>query len=311
MIDLSVLLITYNNEDYIEDTLKSVLKQKGNFTFEIVVGDDCSTDKTLEIINIYASKYPNLFAVKKNESQLGIINNFKTTLDRCQGRYIFDVAGDDLLYTEDAFESMLEPFRKKPNLGFIDSGYNELDTDTNKLNLYTNKTSIKTDKDAYKKLAYLGLIIPIGTCYNKEALYKHVDFEYYISENITIEDYPILMDLISNCDFEMVDKNLHTYRVHSNSYSHNKTFKRRYFLKNQMLKLFNYFKEKYQFPEEIATTFYESHYKSILFFAGSHEKKQLGKEAFKAIKNKSLKDYLLYSTSQSKIIRQIVRMVYR
>ena len=53
---LSVHLITYNNEQYIEDTLQSILKQIVDFGYEIVVGDDCSTDRTLEIINNHKSK---------------------------------------------------------------------------------------------------------------------------------------------------------------------------------------------------------------------------------------------------------------
>ena len=96
MVLLSVHLITFNNEKYIEETLQSIIKQKVDFNYEIVVGDDCSTDGTLEIINNYAAKYPNLFKVLKNEKQLGILENFKSTLDRCDGIYIFDIAGDDM-----------------------------------------------------------------------------------------------------------------------------------------------------------------------------------------------------------------------
>ncbi len=74
MVELSVHLITFNNEGHIEETLQSILKQKTTFSYEIVVGDDCSTDNTLNIIDKYAKKKPELFKVKKNERSLGIIN---------------------------------------------------------------------------------------------------------------------------------------------------------------------------------------------------------------------------------------------
>ena len=65
MTELSIHLMTYNNEEFIEDTLKSILKQQCDFDYEIVVGDDASTDNTLKIINTYSAKHPNLFKIKK------------------------------------------------------------------------------------------------------------------------------------------------------------------------------------------------------------------------------------------------------
>lgn len=50
MVKLSVALITYNNDKYIEETLKSLLNQKCSFEFEIVANDDKSTDKTFQIL---------------------------------------------------------------------------------------------------------------------------------------------------------------------------------------------------------------------------------------------------------------------
>ena len=81
MISLSVHLITFNNEKHIEETLQSILKQKVDFNYEIVVGDDCSTDATLSIIETYKNKHPKLFTVFKNKSQLGILKNFKSTIN--------------------------------------------------------------------------------------------------------------------------------------------------------------------------------------------------------------------------------------
>jgi len=54
---LSVLMITYNHENYISEAVNSTLAQKVNFKYEIVIGDDCSTDKTRDILIEYKNKH--------------------------------------------------------------------------------------------------------------------------------------------------------------------------------------------------------------------------------------------------------------
>ena len=157
MIDLSIHLITYNNEKHIEDTLQSILKQNVDFEYEIVVGDDCSTDDSLKIINQYSEKHPSLFNVKKNETQLGILKNFKTTLDRCKGAYVFDIAGDDMLKTNDALQKMVNILNKNTNLGFVDSGFDNFNEVIYKKDLkldrlkHLNENDVKVDYIDLKK----------------------------------------------------------------------------------------------------------------------------------------------------------------
>ena len=76
MVKLSILLITFNNESYIEETLKSILKQHTNFNFEIVIGDDNSSDKTLDIINRYKVLSPQLFDIKKKQNPIRYLKKF-------------------------------------------------------------------------------------------------------------------------------------------------------------------------------------------------------------------------------------------
>ena len=56
----SVAVITYNQERYIAQTLDSILFQEHNYKYEIVVGEDCSTDNTRKIIEDYVLKYPDI-----------------------------------------------------------------------------------------------------------------------------------------------------------------------------------------------------------------------------------------------------------
>lgn len=306
--ELSVHLMTYNNEDFIEQTIISILKQKCDFDFEIVVNDDCSTDKTLDIIYKYSNQNLEMFSVVKNPKQLGILKNFKATLDRCNGKYVFDIAGDDIFITENALQKLVDAFRVNPHLGFVDSGYDKLLVNSKKRLRFFNKKHITISKENYKEYIFLGKVIPVGICYNKKAIYNYVNFDDYIKKNITIEDYPILVNLAKNCDFERINNVLHEYRLHKKSYSQKESINHAYFLRQQMQKLFLHFKEKYEFSESLEFKFKENHHKALLFSAGVYEDKVIGKESYKAIKNKSVKDVIHYLASQYPLVRSIIKL---
>ncbi len=306
MILLSVHLLTFNSEKYIEETLISILKQKVDFDYEIVIGDDCSTDKTLEIVNRYALKHPDLFKVKQNKVQLGILKNFKTTLDRCLGKYVFDIAGDDLLKSDTSLQKMVNVFNDNPELGFIDCGIDRLNDKNGKTEALLNKELLHAPDKDYVKAALLGSIVPIGICYNRELLYKYVDFKTYMDMKITIEDYPIIVNMIMHTKFLRIHESLVIYRVHDSSYSHKKTFERHFFLNNQMRLLFKYFSNKYEFSKDIIEAFYINSNRELLFFAGYFEKKELGKDMFRKLKSTRVKDLVHYWASQSKMFRKLV-----
>jgi glycosyltransferase involved in cell wall biosynthesis len=72
---LSIVCITYNQEQYIRQTLDGFVSQVVDFPLEIIVSDDCSSDNTPEIIAEYANKYPALFKPNLRKKNLGAIAN--------------------------------------------------------------------------------------------------------------------------------------------------------------------------------------------------------------------------------------------
>src|SRR5574344_692387 len=91
----SVIIITYNQEKYIAQTLESILKQDHNYSYEIIIGEDCSKDKTKQVIEKYVLEYPNIIKPIYNEHNLGLIGNYYNVLSKCNGKYIMECAGDD------------------------------------------------------------------------------------------------------------------------------------------------------------------------------------------------------------------------
>ena len=98
---LSVIFITYNHAQYVEKALMSVINQKTDFPFEVVVGDDCSTDGTRDILKRIASGHPEVKLNLRSENTGGrpTLNVYETT-KKCTGQYLAYLEGDDF-WTDD------------------------------------------------------------------------------------------------------------------------------------------------------------------------------------------------------------------
>lgn len=92
---VSVITITFNHEKFIKQALESIVKQKTNFDFEVIIADDCSTDDTQNIVKEYAKKYPNIVKPILREKNIGAQLNFKDAIQKAQGEYIALCEGDD------------------------------------------------------------------------------------------------------------------------------------------------------------------------------------------------------------------------
>jgi len=99
---VSVVCITYNHGRFIREAIESFLMQETNFKVEILIGEDCSTDGTREIVFDYKKKYPDLIRVITSDPNVGMKANGFRTLNAARGKYIALFEGDD--YWEDPYK---------------------------------------------------------------------------------------------------------------------------------------------------------------------------------------------------------------
>lgn len=95
MIKVSILVVTYNQEKYIDVCLKSLVTQQTDFEYEIVVGDDASNDGTANVVQKYAHEYPNKIVAVLRHQNLGATKNSYDLWKRARGKYIAFCDGDD------------------------------------------------------------------------------------------------------------------------------------------------------------------------------------------------------------------------
>lgn len=92
---VSVCVVTYNQENYIRQCLQSIVDQETDFDFEVIVGDDCSTDGTRAIIKEFSDKYPNIVKPIIQPKNIGPYKNFIFVHQTAKGQYIAHIDGDD------------------------------------------------------------------------------------------------------------------------------------------------------------------------------------------------------------------------
>jgi glycosyltransferase involved in cell wall biosynthesis len=91
---VSVRVLTYNHEKYISRCLEGILMQKVAFPFEVIIGEDCSTDRTREIVFEYEKSHPDIIRVLASET-VGSTQNAIRVHQACSGQYLAHCDGDD------------------------------------------------------------------------------------------------------------------------------------------------------------------------------------------------------------------------
>ena len=114
---LSVIMTTYNHERYIAEAIESVLRQQTSFRVEIVIGEDCSTDRTLNIARDYQSMYPEGIRIVTSDENVGWRKNYRRTIAAAKGKYIALLDGDDYFTHRKKLQMQVELLEADPEAG--------------------------------------------------------------------------------------------------------------------------------------------------------------------------------------------------
>lgn len=121
--EVSVIVITYNQQDTIKETLDSILNQVTDFPFEIIIGDDASTDNTYDLCKEYQKKYPKIIRLFRSQKNKGILNNYYDCILRANGKYISDCAGDDFWIDKLKLQKQVNILEKDPEISLVHTGW--------------------------------------------------------------------------------------------------------------------------------------------------------------------------------------------
>ncbi|MFC0282493.1 glycosyltransferase [Camelimonas abortus] len=112
---VSVSMITYNQEKYVAQAIQSALAQETDFPYEIVIGEDASTDRTRDICREFQRARPDKIRLLEREKNLGAVANYLETYKACRGEFVAFLEGDDFWIDKKKLQRQVDFLRANPD----------------------------------------------------------------------------------------------------------------------------------------------------------------------------------------------------
>ena len=212
---VSVVVLSYNHEKYIRQALDSILAQKTDFAFEVLVGDDCSQDGTRLILEEYAERYPDIMRPFLREKNLGPTRNLYETLKEARGEYLASCEGDDFWTDENKLQRQSDFLDAHPEfvgcvhpVGVV--GEDGAPLKTKKLQWVSSSAN-----RVFTLRSFRGIMVPgHGASMMKRNLFDIPDFdgELICRADRNIADRTIALLWLERGDFYMMDGEMACYR---------------------------------------------------------------------------------------------------
>jgi glycosyltransferase involved in cell wall biosynthesis len=266
---VSVWMTTYNHESYISDAIEGVINQKTNFSWELIIGEDSSTDKTREICLKYKNKYPGKIKLILNTQNIGLIANYNTTLQKCKGKYVAYCDGDD--YWPD-------PFKLQKQVDFLElnKSFELVYTDKNVqsgMKIYYSEGKILFADISFETIVLSNMICPSTVLIKAEIAKK---YSSSVTETATIRnwltfDYPLWLEISMDHKIGFIPDATCVYRFVPDSSSHHYDTLKSYRWDKCLLDIQLYYYKKYITHNKNRNKRFRNKFKEMVF----HSRKQM------------------------------------
>lgn len=214
---ISVLVCTYNQETYLAQALDSILTQKCDEPFEILIGDDCSTDNTSKIADEYQTRYQDKVRLVRPEKNMGASHNMIRLVNNAKGEYLAICDGDDYWLREDVLQIQVDVFRANPKVGMVcakTKRFIQSEGDYNGTLGYAGSEDLMTMFRDNRDVA--APTIAFRTTLMKQCI---AESDWYIANNY-FYDTIMAYWFAYNSRIKFIDEELAAYRILSNSAGH-------------------------------------------------------------------------------------------
>jgi len=209
---VSIACFTYNDENHINEAIDNILGQITNFPFEIVIGDDYSSDSTYEELLKYKEKYPDLIRLFRNNENKGRLENWLSTLSECKGSYIAMCDGDDYWTDSSKLTKQVNMLESHPEYSGLYHSVNIVNKDLKVLGKLPKK-----GEDFINIGQFIESWYEIPTC---SVMFRNLFLELEINKNSLIfrnlkyvVDYSLDILIVERGIYKFIDENMADYRI--------------------------------------------------------------------------------------------------
>lgn len=217
---VSIVVLTYNQEQFIGQALDSIINQERSFPIEVLVNDDCSTDNTAAIVKGYQQKYPNIIKAYFQPVNKGAMNSFYNMLKLCRGKYFMNLAGDDY-WLPDKIKLQFDYMESHPKIGMC-FGKSRIVRDGKVVGNWGTK-----DGERFEALIFENKVSALTVCIRKSILDIYIKSIQPEQKDWKMEDWPIALWFSKHSKIHFFNKDLGVYRLVSGSLCHPKRINER------------------------------------------------------------------------------------
>lgn len=228
---VSVIVLTYEHEAYIAQALDSILMQETDFSYEILIGDDASSDGTSDIVRKYAQAYPQTIQAFIREQNLGATRNLYDLLKRARGKYIASCEGDDFWSDPQKLQIQVDFLENQPEHSGCAHIVKVIDESGNSLG---SEPKWICQKEHYTLKDFKGVYLPgqpASLVHKNFFLDESHDYSIIYRANTMIADRTISLILALQGPIYRMDRIMSCYRRHE--YNDSQSATAVFFQKNQ------------------------------------------------------------------------------
>jgi len=208
---ISVIVTSYNHEKYIKKCLDSVLMQKG-VSLELIIGDDCSTDRTLKILEEYQKQHPQIITLYPSTKNMGVTKNLKRCLKAVTGDYVAICEGDD--YWTDPYKLLKQAnFLNKRKDCVMCFNSIMMYYEDNTANNYVLQEKLTKETYTTRELILDNFIGNFSCCMYRADIVKKLPDDLY---DIFIVDWMFNIVCSEYGKIGFLNENMSVYRIHDN-----------------------------------------------------------------------------------------------
>lgn len=217
-VKVSVIVLTFNHEKYIAQALDSILMQETDFNYEILVGDDASSDNTAEIVRQYAEEFPAQVRPYFRTHNVGASYNAYCLIQEARGDYLAFCEGDDFWLSKDKLSTQI--CFLESDASFIGCSHPCRIVDENGVATKRQRISWVRKKNRFSLSDFKGLYLPGQTAtIVKRNIFKDSteDYSFLYQINRNTSDRTSTLLYLSKGDFGFIPQVMSAYRRSTNS----------------------------------------------------------------------------------------------
>jgi len=249
---VSVLILTYNQERYISQAISCALAQNTVFPFEIVVGEDCSTDRTRDIVQEFQQKYPEIVRVVTSDTNVGMMKNFLRTVAACHGKYIAFCDGDDYWHNPEKLQIQVDFLENHHDYGMVHGAYYAFFEETESFHRWIHSKKMTENEDTvHVKLLCGQYPWKTSTICARGSLVHQVvrEDQEGFDERFLLADVQLIVGMAARARVKYLDIELSTYRVLPDSACHSECSLRNLAFLQSKQEVYLHLWEKYKVSE--------------------------------------------------------------